>query len=238
MPKPFLRAQWRNLLMLNFPCDPALLSKHLPAGVELDTWRGTHYVSLVGFMFLDTRVLGVRWPFHVQFEEFNLRFYVRRKVGGEWRRGVVFHKEIVPRSMISLIANTLYEEHYETRPMRHQQETRPEGLFIQYSFQVGADWNFVQCLAEPMPTPLIAGSEEEFITEHYWGYTRRSDARTGEYEVRHPRWNIHTVQSFDFQIDAERLYGAEWRAVFEQTPTSVFLAEGSAVEVMPGGMMS
>jgi len=67
----FLNAQWKNLIMANYEVNPAVLGKYLPYKTELDTWNGRHYVSLVGFMFLDTKVLGIKIPFHVNFEEVN-----------------------------------------------------------------------------------------------------------------------------------------------------------------------
>ena len=80
MPQPrvFLTAEWKQLLMLNFAVDPALLRPFLPAGTEIDSFEGRTYVSLVGFQFNDTRVAGFAIPFHRSFEEVNLRFYVRR----------------------------------------------------------------------------------------------------------------------------------------------------------------
>ncbi|MES2569397.1 MAG: DUF2071 domain-containing protein, partial [Verrucomicrobiota bacterium] len=118
MNKPFLTAEWRHLAMLNFATDPALLRPLVPAGTELDEFGGTTYLSVVGFLFLKTRVLGAGFPFHRDFEEVNLRFYVRRKVGGEWRRGVVFIREMVPRQIIALIARVVFGEPYSALPMR------------------------------------------------------------------------------------------------------------------------
>ena len=132
MSKPFLTASWINLLMANFTLDPAILKPYVPAFTELDDWNGNYYVSLVGFLFADTKVFGLKFPYHTNFEEVNLRFYVRHKENNEWKRGVVFIKEIVPRSLITLIANTLYGEHYETRSMQHQFAHTPTDLQVAY----------------------------------------------------------------------------------------------------------
>ncbi|HEX8362069.1 MAG TPA: DUF2071 domain-containing protein, partial [Longimicrobium sp.] len=94
LPGKFLAAEWRDLVMLNYEADPAALRPLVPAGTELDAWGGTTYVSMVGFLFLRTRVLGIPIPFHQDFEEVNLRFYVRRRGPEGWRRGVVFVREI------------------------------------------------------------------------------------------------------------------------------------------------
>ncbi len=115
----FLKARWENLILVNYCIDPKLLTPYIPNGTELDLYNNKCYVSLVGFLFKDVKVLGLKIPGYINFEEVNLRFYVKRKVNNTWRRGVVFIKEIVPKSLITVIANTIYNEHYETRKMSH-----------------------------------------------------------------------------------------------------------------------
>src|ERR1700741_4988936 len=110
MKSPFLTANWRNLLMINFETAPGLLRPYLPRNTELDTWNNTHYVSLVGFLFQDTRLKGFSFPLHRTFEEVNLRFYVKYREGHSWKRGVVFIKELVPKRLITFVANTVYKE--------------------------------------------------------------------------------------------------------------------------------
>jgi uncharacterized protein YqjF (DUF2071 family) len=236
MPTTFLTAQWRNLLMANYAVDPAVLQPYLPYGTELDDWQGTHYVSMVGFMFEQTRVRGLSIPWHRHFEEVNLRFYVRHRDPQQgWRRGVVFVKEIVPRFMIAAVANTLYGEKYLALPMRHH--WRPNGagqLDVDYGWRVKGQWNHLQATVAQTAAPIAAGSEAEFITEHYWGYTRLGERRTGQYEVVHPRWNAHEVLRYDFQCSVAELYGPAFGEALSAPPRSVFMADGSAVKVMGG----
>src|SRR5687767_14420287 len=110
--RPFLSAEWRYLAMANFRIEPAVLEPFVPRGTRLDMFHGEAYVSLVGFLFRDTRVLGFSFPRHRDFEELNLRFYVVRDVEGESRRGVVFIKELAPRWAVCTIARALYNENY------------------------------------------------------------------------------------------------------------------------------
>jgi uncharacterized protein len=234
MPQPFLTAEWRNLLMANYPIDPSILKPHLPCRTELDDFNGAYYVSLVGFLFSNTRVLGIPIPFHRTFEEVNLLFYVRYKEGNQWRRGVVFLKEIVPRHMITFVANTLYGENYTTHPMFHEWQFTETGLKVGYHWKVGRQWNFIKAVAEKLPSEIAEGSEEEFITEHYWGYTFISDRCSGAYQVAHPRWRVHRVNEYQIVCDAEKLYGVAFAEALQQNPSSIFLAEGSAIEVMKG----
>lgn len=240
MPPEFLTAEWRYLLMLNYEVDPGMLGPYLPAGVELDTWQGKHLLSVVGFLFLKTRVLGIPVPGHRNFEEVNLRFYVRRQVGEEWRRGVVFVKEIVPKPWIARIARWFYGENYVSLPMQHtiELDEKPDnpGL-VEYQWRLKKRWyerprlQRLGGLAVGEPFLANAGSEEEFITEHYWGYTRLGKNRTGEYQVSHPRWRLWQVEQPYLLSDIKTLYGRRFEDTLRRRPHSAFLAEGSTVSV-------
>lgn len=234
MPKPFLTAEWRNLLLVNYAVEPDILKPFLPCGTELDTFNGNYYISLVGFLFANTKVLGLPIPFHRTFEEVNLRFYVRYNENKTWKRGVVFIKEIVPRRAIMLVANTLYGENYATHPMKHSWKLDNKGFDVRYEWKVAGEWNYLQATAEKTASPLVEGSEAEFITEHYWGYTFINQACAGAYKVEHPRWDIHRVNSYDVKCNTEALYGASFSEALQQKPRSVFLANGSAVRVFKG----
>ena len=233
MSRPFLTAKWRHLAMLNYRVDPAVLTSHVPRLTELDSHSATTYISLVGFLFSDTRVLGLRIPFHVQFEEINLRFYVRRTLGSEVRRGVVFVKELVPRPAIALVARLVYNEPYAARRMGHhitQGATKP--LYVSYSWEERKDgWGHLTLTTTGKPERVLPGSEEEFITEHYWGYTRQRDGGTVEFRVEHPSWRVWQSERATVSGDLEELYGPTFAEVLSRPPDSAFLAEGSAVTV-------
>lgn len=232
MPKSvFLRAEWRKLVMANYEVDPKILDSYIPNGTELDIWESRCYVSLVGFMFLNTRVLGIPIPFHRNFEEFNLRFYVRYKEEGEWKRGVVFIKELVPKAAITFVANTLYQEHYQTLPMRHDWGSAGETQQVRYEWKLNGKWDGIWVEAEKKGRPLVEGSEAQFITEHYWGYTKISNDTTYEYQVEHPSWETYSVLNHEINIDVAALYGADFVEPLSKEPLSVFLAEGSEIIV-------
>jgi len=240
----FLTAEWRNLIFANYAIDPEVLKPLVPYGTELDTYNGICYGSLVGFYFQRVRLFGaVAVPFHQEFEEFNLRFYVRRKHQTGWRRGVVFVKEIVPKLAISLVANTLYGEPYATHPMRHTWRTEADQQYIRYDWNVNGAWNHIQVRADQTGHALVPDSEEAFITEHYWGYTYRSSSgkkagRTSEYEVVHPAWSIFPVTDYSVHCNVATLYGNRFTPFFENPPGSIFLADGSAVAIRSGETIS
>jgi uncharacterized protein len=233
MSKTFLTAEWRKLAMANYAVDKKLLLPFLPYKTELDLFNNTCYVSLVGFMFLNTRVLGCKIPFHINFEEVNLRFYVRYNDAGEWKRGTVFISEIVPKPAIALVANNIYKEHYQALPMHHSWETKEEALVVNYGWKK-KNWNSFQVTAEKEPVAITIGSEAEFITEHYWGYTKQGEKKTAEYGVEHPRWDIFPVKEYAIDVDFAALYGNEFHFLSTATPQSVLLAEGSEVVVRKG----
>lgn len=229
----FLTAEWRKLIMANYLVEPELLLPYLPAGTELDYWNGKLHLSLVGFMFLNTKVLGLPIPFHRNFEELNLRFYVKYQHEGEWRRGVVFIKEIVPKMMITLVANTLYGEHYETLKTDHSIITEKDRLKVEYHIQKNKIWHKIKAEAINKPLSIEVGSEVEFITEHFWGYTKLNENKTAQYEVGHPTWDFYAVDKFEVEGDFSAIYGDQFNFM-NQMPDSVFLAEGSEIFVMKG----
>jgi hypothetical protein len=228
---PFLTAEWRKLALANYVVNPDVLLPYLPYKTELDIWEGKCYVSLVGFMFANTRLLGIPIPFHTNFEEVNLRFYVRYKDGNEWKRGVVFVKEIVPRHAITFIANTLYKEHYQTMPMRHLWQQNNEVQQVQYDWKYNQKWQSIQLHASLQAESIDEGSETEFITEHYWGYTQINAQNTYEYQVTHPRWEHYRVKNYHINVDFDLVYGNHFAFLNQLTPHSVMLAEGSSITV-------
>ena len=227
----FLNAEWRKLAFANYVIDPNILTKYVPPGTELDIWEGKCYVSLIGVMFKNGRLLGVKVPFHVNFEEVNLRFYVKRFENNTWKRGVVFIKEIVPKPALTFVANTLYKEHYETLPMRHEWKENATNRSVDYQWKKNGLWHSFKVTADLASTEIPTNSETEFITEHYWGYAKVSDTTSNEYEVTHPKWRQYTVIDSEIKVDFKAVYGADFEFLNDLEPTSIMLAEGSEITV-------
>ncbi|MEM7587878.1 MAG: DUF2071 domain-containing protein [Acidobacteriota bacterium] len=238
--RPFLTARWESLLLLNYECPRELLEPLVPHGTVLDPWQGTPLVSLVGFMFRDTRVAGIGFPWHRTFEEVNLRFYVLRTTPeGEARRSVVFIRELVPRWIIATIARLRYNEPYLAVPMDHHVDLNPKtGGEVSYSWRHQGTRYTLRGTAQGAMRDSAPGSEAEFITEHYWGYTRQPDGGTLEYRVAHPRWQIWELEDASFTGHSGKLYGTAFGEILTQPPRSAFLAWGSEVEVYQGRRLS
>lgn len=232
--RPFLTAEWRHLVMLNYDVERAVLGPLVPAGTALDLWQDRALVSVVGFKFLSTRVLGVAVPFHRDFEEVNLRFYVRRDVpGADARRGVVFVRELVPRLAVALLARLAYNEPYRAVPMRSTVPAEPVDApgRLTYEWRTGTEWQRLGATALGAPAVPDPASEDAFVAERHWGYTRQRDGGTLEYEVTHPVWRVWKVTAPALAADVTGLYGRALADALARPPASALVAEGSAVSV-------
>lgn len=229
--KTFLNARWENLIMANYAVDPAILQPYLPKGVELDFFEGKTYVSLVGFMFKKTRIFGLPIPFLGTFEEVNLRFYVKRTDETGIKRGVVFINESVPFKPVAWLANWLYKEHYIAIPTKNKIEIATDTKSVEYQWKINSRWNSLQVNASTMGANMKEDSLEEFIYEHYYGYTRIDANQTDEYRVNHPKWQVNSVSNYKIDCDFAVMYGAEFGYLSEDRPDSVFIAEGSEISV-------
>jgi uncharacterized protein YqjF (DUF2071 family) len=240
----FLAARWEHLIFANYRVDPCVLESFVPMGTQLDSHNGDTYVSLVAFLFRNTRVLGIPIPGHRDFEEVNLRFYVVPKHAPQ-QRAVTFLSEIVPRSVIPWVANSLFYENYMAMPMSHTRD----GSRFQVSWRLPKNkgrngdssrtsftsqpFSTEQSFSVTVPTKLALpdkGSLAQFITEHYWGYAK-APRFTLEYQVHHPSWACCEVEDYNIQIDFSAVYGQAFAFLQEQSPEQVLYAAGSDVGV-------
>jgi len=233
--KIFLTAEWQDVLILNYEVDPAWLRAYVPPGTELDSFDGKTYISLVGFRFRNTKYRSlIPIPFHAEFDEVNLRLYVRRSADGEIRRGVVFIAEIVPSAIVARAARWFYSENYVRRPMEHHVEREATPKTVEYRWQEGPGWCELYARFSGELTHPQKGSLQQFISEHYWGYSSQKNGTSLEYRVDHIPWKIWTASDAGFSGDASPLYGKELAAILKNAPASAFVAEGSLVTVYDG----
>jgi uncharacterized protein len=224
--------------MLNYEVDPKVLMAHLPKGTELDDRGGRHFVSLIGFLFLDTRVLGLPVLFHQNFEEVNLRFYVRRsvrvrrRVRQESRAGVVFIREMVPLPLVAETAKLTYNEPYRTVPMQHTLvEANGRLQSVEYVFGRPRDQCRLAVHVDGAAHAMEPGSEEEFLSHRGWGYTRQRDGGTIEYRVDHERWHVWPKTRFELDGPLGEFYDEPFLSILSEAPASAFVADGGPVAV-------
>lgn len=234
--KPFLTARWANLALFNFAVEPALIAHRVPRGFSPDLWEGRAYVSVVAFQFLDTRVMGLPWPGFINFPEVNLRTYVKAPDG---RRGVVFEREYVPSRIVGLVARLAYNEPYSAAAMTMHVERDGSTLKARYTMGRAASLANIEVDADPTPLdPAPEGTIEHHFKEHQWGFGVTRRGTTLVYEVRHPEWRTHRILNSRCELDWHRLYGERWAFMQGREPDSIVFAEGSGVEVYPGGAMT
>lgn len=233
MSSPFLTATWANLCLVSYAVDPDLLLPLVPPGLELDKRDDRAFVSLVAFDFLDTRVRAIRWPWHADFPEINLRFYVRGIVGGEPRRGVCFIREFVPRPAIAWIARAVYNEPYSSARMHSSVLDKGDGAVIQHTLVTGGVTNRLSIRVSGPPLLPPADSTEHFFKEHEWGFGVDRSGKRLMYRVHHPVWLTRSATIEELTWDWSRVYGKEWGMLASATPVSVIFAIGSNVSVDP-----
>ena len=231
MERPFLSARWENLIMANYEVEPDVLAPYLPKGTELDFYNGKVYVSLVGFMFKQTSLINIKIPLFGTFEEINLRFYVKRIDGNTTKRGVVFINETVPYKIVALIANRIFKEHYIAIPTKNLIRIENSVKKIRYEWRINKSWNHIEVNAARESEEMLPEGIEEFIFEHYYGYTRINNEISQEYEVNHPRWAVNKAISYSINCDFHAMYGQHFSFLNNLQPDSVIIAEGSPVTV-------
>ena len=229
MSRPFLTATWSNLVIVTWEVEPRLLTPHLPPTLHLDLRDSMAFVSLVAFQFLGTRVRGVAVPGHTDFDEVNLRFYVRKP----GYRGVTFIREFVPLSAVSLIARLLYNEPYRTAPVRGRIESGADDIVAAYEVDLDGQAHTLTATGQKPAFRPDNTAIEHFLMEQKWGFGRTRAGQMLRYEVEHLPWHIYTVGSYALDMDFAALYGQEWAVLSEIEPRSIIFSPGSPVTVWP-----
>lgn len=227
----FLKANWEDIIMANYEIDPAIVLPFLPKGVELDLFNNKCYISLVGFMFKNTKIFNIPIPKFGTFEEINLRFYVKKTENNSIKRGVVFINETIPYPIVAWVANKLYKEHYTVVPTKHQKVKNKETQSIAFEWEVEKKWQSIAVTSSIESENMKKDSLEEFIFEHYYGYTKVNDFKTEEYKLQHPSWKTRKVIDYKIKCDFEAMYGKSFAVLNQTEPEAVFIAEGSAVGI-------
>ena len=227
----FLKANWEHIIMANYEINPEILVPFLPKGVTLDLFEGKAYVSLVGFMFKKTKLFNMPIPWLGTFEEINLRFYVKRNEGASIKRGVVFINETIPYKLVAWMANKLYKEHYTVVPTKHNFNKTEQNQQLKFEWLLNKKWNSILVETETQSKAMEPNSFEEFIYEHYYGYTKVNESATEEYRLQHPSWAVYKVNDYKIDCHFSEMYGDPFSVLNHTQPRAVFVAKGSSVKV-------
>lgn len=223
----FLKARWEKLLNITYAVEPQLLEAHLPKGLELDRIDGNAFVSLVAFEFNQVKLKGLPIPFHQNFPEINLRFYVNFN----GKRGVVFIREFVPRYCVALVANRIYNEPYHSIQMVHSSATENGNLYCQHQFQYRGRTFSIATQSSTQTFLPAESSMEHYFKEHDLGFGVDHSGNSLAYRVDHPIWEIYRDVQVRMDVDFGVLYGEKWNFLKDQKPLNTLLAKGSEVKV-------
>lgn len=226
--KPFLTAEWLYLANITYAVDPSVLEAYLPKGLELDIVNGKAFVGLLPFSFNNTRLKNLRVPFHVNFPEMNLRFYVKR---GQ-KRGVVFIREYVPKFLVALVANVFYGERYSLAGMKTTMKMDNEDISLKYEVKAKGKAFSIEMLAANKPFVPAEGTTEHYFKELEYGFTS-GRAPVKFYSVHHPQWETFPLKELRMNIDFGCLYGKDWDFLNGEKPYNSMLVKGSAVKMFP-----
>lgn len=225
----FLTCQWKNLAIVNYEVDPSLLLPFVPAGTELDSFQGKMLVTILGFQYEHARLKGISVPGHASFSEINLRFYVKRKLGGHQRRGVCFIKELVSLPAVSLIANICYSESFQTVLVDSIVEQKALGIYAQYCIKQKDKISNIDMMTLGPWKDVESGSIQEFILDHCFAYSSARNGRVMEYFIERPAWRYQNVSFVSVDINAKSLYGCVFSSILKQSPHSAFFVDGSNI---------
>ena len=237
----FVSAYWSDLILLSYAVPDRLLLPRI-APFDLDYWDGQAYVSVVGFHFGKTRILGVPpgplLPNVANFAQWNLRTYVRRKVnevGSSHAKqaagGIVFLKEFVPSPMVTGLVRTLYNENYVTAPLSLTLQSEGNTLDVCYSLEVGGRKHTIAAKSVLAPSKLKAGSADEFFIERYWGSPGAYGNKVISFQIAHAPWNTYDISSCDVDADFGLLYGKDWEFLNNRKPDYAAWCDGSSVGI-------
>jgi uncharacterized protein YqjF (DUF2071 family) len=228
---PFLTARLSRLILLNYQVDPALLVPRLPARTELDFYEHRTFVTLLGLHFSQPALHGLPLPFYREYAQVNLRFYVRRRIApNTWRRGVAFIKQIVPYRPVAWAAQWLFHEPVVARST--DEISRSQGrdaVLTEYGWRSGGQRCFIRAIYPDRPIFPAPGSQEEFLLERYWGYSRQKNGGCREYRFSHPPWRICKAMEAEASAGVGNFYGPPFTEIFASQPDSAFAASGSQV---------
>ena len=230
---PLMTGAWKDLLVASYEVPKEALQPYLPEGVELDSWNGKHYMSLVALQCQDIQGLGVKVPGGDNFEQVNLRFYAKRNTPEGEKKGAVFIKQIVASEVVAFASKALLNESVSTASMSHKlTEETAEGE-VSYRWDVNGTTSEMSAHRVGQAKPLVEGSQEEFLLENYNGFSVQRDGQTIEYKVEHPPWKTYEAANPVIDVDAVGLYGKELAKYLSGPPSSVIIVDGSKTAVFP-----
>lgn len=200
--------QWRDLTMLHWPVDPAVVAPLLPAGTVPDVLAGVTYVGLVPFVMARVGILGTPpLPYLAGFPETNVRLYAVDPRTG--RRGVVFRSLEAARLLPVVAARVSYHLPYLWARMAVRHGTGPDARTV--SYESARRWPGPRgaggLVRVRIGEPVAADELALFLTARWGLFSTWYGGRTAYAPVDHPAWPLHRAELVDLSDDLVRTAG-------------------------------
>lgn len=225
--RAFLTARWRHLLFVTFETPETLLTPLVPAGCQLDRWTGRTYVSLVALRMERVRMRGLAVPGLTAYPQVNLRSYLRHA----GQPAVCFVQELVPSRLLAAVARWRYGEPFAAGCVEASVTSDAGGSTVEYRFGIDRPHNRLSVRGSLDTAVPGAATFEHWVKERVQGCRAGRDGRLRTFDVTHPWWALHRVESATCDVDFAALYGRDWAFLADARPASVLYAVGSDVRV-------
>jgi uncharacterized protein YqjF (DUF2071 family) len=190
---PLFRADWIDALFVHFAVNPARLQPLI--GMELDTFNGQAWVSLVAFTQTRLRFAAAggnaAWltrplsdhPF------LNLRTYVRD--GHD--RGIFFIAEWIPNRLAVLLGPAMYGLPYRLGQLQYRH--RPAVGELHCAVHARGRQLCIGGAFDPGDPAVLAQNDtlDQFLLERYTAFTIRNGIRRS-FRVDHAPWTFHRAE--------------------------------------------
>jgi uncharacterized protein YqjF (DUF2071 family) len=230
--KPFMKAQFADLVAVNFHVDEKILQPLVPPGLELDNFNGEAYVSLVAMMLKGAKVWGLPFSIVPSSAELSLRFYVKHTHADGVEKGTCLIKDYVAGSTAAWFLESQFQSTFSKLKMKQTASgfAKGETPEVEYQWKVDERWNKLRVRARSRIKKTSEGTKVGFILDHF-NYYGRHNGRTLAYRVERPRWDVWDAAQANFTCDVQRLFGKSFVRPLAKRPASVFVTSGSPVTI-------
>lgn len=188
--KPWIMTQtWRDILFIHRPVAPAFIRQAVPDRLQLDTYEGTAWISVVPFYMSGIRLRGCPpMPFTSRFPQLNVRTYVTYGA----RPGVYLFSADAANRIVGKLARLVYHLPYRYAEM----EMTAQHAGVTYSSRRENGTQAFRCRYKPVSEPYRSneGTLEHWLTERYVLYTVNK-RRVYRGAIHHPPWSLQKAEA-------------------------------------------
>jgi uncharacterized protein YqjF (DUF2071 family) len=219
---------WDDLLLASWPVPVSAVRSLVPPGLEIDTFDGSAWVSIVPFRAGNMRLHWLpQIPGQADFHELNFRTYVR--LGDT--RAVSFLSLDSPGALASLIGSKLFGLPFRDATIRI--EKRGDGYRVESRRTMRSEPP-AEFIASYLPYGEAAtprpGSLENFLTARLSLFVAGRDGQLHRGDISHAPWLLQPV---DVQIESNTIARAVGITLPDVPPHAAFAAHTDSLVYPP-----